>query len=71
MEKNVQNKAITSQSMNLQNMPDEILIKVFSNLGGFQLEFVSISLVINHMTCTANVFPIKSVGNPRVAQGTL
>ena len=37
--------------MNLQNMPDEILIKVFSNLGGFQLEFVSISWVINHMTC--------------------
>ena len=51
MEKNVQNKAITSQSMNLQNMPDEILIKVFSNLGGFQLEFVSISQVINHMIC--------------------
>ena len=47
----VQNKAINSQSMNLQNMPDEILIKVFSNLGGFQLEFVSISRVINHMTC--------------------
>ena len=37
--------------MNLQNMPDEILIKVFSNLGGFQLEYVSISQVINHMTC--------------------
>ena len=32
METNVQNKVITSQSMNLQNMPDEILIKVFSNL---------------------------------------
>ena len=32
MEKNVQNEAMTSQSMNLQNMPDEILIKVFSNL---------------------------------------
>ena len=47
----VQNKAINSQSMNLQNMPDEILIKVFSNLGGFQLEFLSISRVTNHMTC--------------------
>ena len=29
---NVHNKAINCQSMNLQNMPDEILIKVFSNL---------------------------------------
>ena len=28
----VQNNILNSQSMNLQNMPDEILIKVFSNL---------------------------------------